>query len=144
MEEAVSDILGGDLGSVLKYLVALTFVLGLLGGTLFLVRRFGGGAAVGGTGGRGRAPRLAVLDHAAVDARRRLVLVRRDNVEHLLLIGGPADVVVETNIVRSAAPPREAPPSHDAAPARTGERPRRAGGGARGAGARAGRAARPP
>src|SRR5581483_1340423 len=35
-----------------------------------------------------------------VDGRRRLVLVRRDNVEHLLMIGGPADLVVEPNIVR--------------------------------------------
>ena len=49
-----------------------------------------------------RMPRLAVIDAAAVDGRRRLVLVRRDNVEHLLMIGGPADLVVEPNIVRGA------------------------------------------
>jgi hypothetical protein len=42
-----------------------------------------------------------VIDAAAVDGRRRLVLVRRDNVEHLLMIGGPADLVVEPNIVRA-------------------------------------------
>jgi hypothetical protein len=51
-------------------------------------------------------PRLAVIDAAAVDGRRRLVLVRRDNVEHLIMIGGPSDLVVEPNIVR-AVPPRE-------------------------------------
>jgi hypothetical protein len=51
-------------------------------------------------------PRLAVIDAAAVDGRRRLVLVRRDNVEHLLMIGGPTDIVVEPNIVR-AAPGRD-------------------------------------
>jgi hypothetical protein len=51
-------------------------------------------------------PRLAVIDAAAVDGRRRLVLVRRDNVEHLLMIGGPTDIVVEPNIVR-AMPARE-------------------------------------
>ena len=49
-------------------------------------------------GGRNRQPRLQVLDAAAVDARRRLVLVRRDNIEHLILIGGPTDVVVESGI----------------------------------------------
>lgn len=49
-------------------------------------------------GGRNRRTRLAVLDAAAVDERRRLVLVRRDDVEHLILIGGPTDVVVEQNI----------------------------------------------
>jgi hypothetical protein len=51
-------------------------------------------------------PRLAVIDAAAVDGRRRLVLVRRDNVEHLLMIGGPSDIVVEPNIVR-ATPGRD-------------------------------------
>lgn len=49
-------------------------------------------------GGRNRAPRLAVLDAAAIDTRRRLVLVRRDDVEHLLMIGGPTDIVIETRI----------------------------------------------
>jgi hypothetical protein len=44
-----------------------------------------------------------VIDAAAIDARRRLVLIRRDNVEHLLIIGGPTDVVVEQNIVRAGA-----------------------------------------
>lgn len=55
-------------------------------------------------GGSNRQPRLAVLDAAAVDSRRRLVLVRRDNVEHLILIGGPTDVVVEGGIYRAKAP----------------------------------------
>ena len=45
--------------------------------------------------------RLEVTDHANVDGRRRLVLVRRDNVEHLIMIGGPVDVVVETGIGES-------------------------------------------
>jgi hypothetical protein len=49
------------------------------------------------------ANRLAVVDAAAVDGRRRLVLIRRDNVEHLLMIGGRTDIVVEPNIVRAAA-----------------------------------------
>ncbi len=43
-----------------------------------------------------------MIDAAAVDGRRRLILIRRDNVEHLLMIGGPTDVVVEPNIVRAA------------------------------------------
>ncbi|MBP1851000.1 flagellar biosynthetic protein FliO [Rhizobium halophytocola] len=49
-------------------------------------------------GGRNRQPRLQVLDAAAIDARRRLVLVRRDNVEHLVMIGGPTDIVIESGI----------------------------------------------
>jgi len=49
-------------------------------------------------GGKNRQPRLAVLDAAAVDTRRRLVLVRRDDVEHLIMIGGPTDIVIESRI----------------------------------------------
>lgn len=55
-------------------------------------------------GGRNRKTRLAVMDATAVDSHRRLVLVRRDDIEHLLLIGGPSDVVVERDI--RLAPPR--------------------------------------
>jgi hypothetical protein len=54
-------------------------------------------------GGRNRNPRLQVLDAAAVDARRRLVLIRRDGVEHLVMIGGPTDIVIETGIATSSS-----------------------------------------
>jgi len=39
-----------------------------------------------------------VIEQASVDARRRLVLIRRDGVEHLIMTGGPVDVVIETGI----------------------------------------------
>ena len=53
-------------------------------------------------GGRTRQPRLGLVDAFTLDGQRQLVLVRRDNVEHLLMIGGRTDVVVEANIVRAA------------------------------------------
>lgn len=81
---------------------AILIVLALIGAAAYLVRRFAG-RGIGSSNSRGRMPRLAVIDAAAVDGRRRLVLVRRDNVEHLLMIGGPSDIVVEPNIVRSGA-----------------------------------------
>ena len=59
-------------------------------------------------GGKNRQPRLAVLDAAAIDTRRRLVLVRRDDVEHLIMIGGPTDVVIESRIASAAQPPVQA------------------------------------
>jgi hypothetical protein len=43
-------------------------------------------------------PRLGVMEEARVDRVRRLVLVRRDDVEHLIMTGGPVDVVIETGI----------------------------------------------
>ena len=95
--------------SPLGFFFAFVIVLALIGGAAWAVRRFAGNR-LGATAKGGRLPRLAVIDAAAVDNRRRLVLVRRDNVEHLLMIGGPTDIVVEPNIVR-AAPAREAPRS---------------------------------
>ena len=86
----------------LKILLILVVVLVVLALAFWLLRRFGGGR-LGRAATRGRQPRLAVIDQAAVDSRRSLLLIRRDNVEHLLIIGGPTDVVVEQNIVRAAA-----------------------------------------
>ena len=42
--------------------------------------------------------RLEVTDQANVDGRRKLLLIRRDGVEHLIMTGGPVDVVIETGI----------------------------------------------
>ncbi|HEY7663027.1 MAG TPA: flagellar biosynthetic protein FliO [Xanthobacteraceae bacterium] len=99
----------GEGQSGFKVLLFLVIVLGLLALAFWLVRRFSGGR-LGSAATRGRQPRLAVIDQAAVDGRRRLVLIRRDNVEHLLIIGGPTDVVVEQNILRAATTQREVPP----------------------------------
>ena len=84
-------------------------VLALIGVAAWLVRRFAGNR-LGANTNRGRMPRLAVIDAAAVDGRRRLVLVRRDNIEHLLMIGGPTDIVVEPNIVRAMPGRDQMPP----------------------------------
>jgi flagellar protein FliO/FliZ len=94
--------------SNITFIFVFVAVLALIGVAAWLVRRFAT-SRLGANTNRGRMPRLAVIDAAAVDGRRRLVLVRRDNVEHLLMIGGPTDIVVEPNIVR-ATPGREALP----------------------------------
>jgi flagellar protein FliO/FliZ len=85
--------------SIMKFFIAFVVVFALIAVTAWLIRRFGTGT-LGGMGTRGRAPRLAVIEAGAVDGRRKLVLIRRDNTEHLLMIGGPTDIVVEANIVR--------------------------------------------
>jgi flagellar protein FliO/FliZ len=46
-------------------------------------------------------PRLSIMEEARVDRIRRLVLIRRDDVEHLIMTGGPVDVVIETGIAAS-------------------------------------------
>jgi flagellar protein FliO/FliZ len=104
----------------LTFFFAFVVVLALIGVVAWLIRRFASNR-LGANTQRGRMPRLAVIDAAAVDGRRRLVLVRRDNVEHLLMIGGPTDIVVEPNIVRAMPgrdqlPPRPAVASNDLQP----------------------------
>jgi hypothetical protein len=98
-------LFGAEMPLAVRFFLAFLIVLGLIGATAWAVRRFGAGRL--GASSRGRQPRLAVVDYASVDGRRRLILVRRDNVEHLLMIGGPSDVVVEPNIVRAVAAPRD-------------------------------------
>ena len=93
------SLFGSEMPLAARFFIAFLVVLALIGLTAWLVRRFG--ASRLGNTTRGRQPRLAVIDAATVDGRRRLVLIRRDNIEHLLMIGGPTDLVVEPNIVRA-------------------------------------------
>jgi hypothetical protein len=109
----MNSLFGVDLPTPVNFVIAFVVVLLLIGAATWLVRRFGSTRI--DQGARSRQPRLAVIDAAAVDGRRKLVIIRRDNVEHLLMIGGPTDVVVETNIVRTAGIS-----ARDAAPARNG------------------------
>ena len=92
----------------LKFGLALVVVLGLIALTTWLVRRFSA-KRPGPATARSRQRRLAVIDAASVDGRRRIVLLRRDNVEHLMMIGGPTDVVIEANIVHAPTLARHSP-----------------------------------
>ena len=96
----MNSLFGVELPTSVTFIIAFVIVLALIGAAAWLVRRFGAARLAAG---RGRQPRLAVIDAAAIDGRRKLIIIRRDNVEHLLMIGGPSDVVVETNILRAGA-----------------------------------------
>ena len=84
----------------LWFFIAFVIVLALIGVAAWLVRRFGG-SSLGGSGASrgGLAPRAAVRGDGG--GGRGRVRAGRDNVEPLLMIGAPADLVVEPNIVRS-------------------------------------------
>jgi flagellar protein FliO/FliZ len=84
--------------SYLQFVLALLLVLGLIAILAWLLRRFG----MGGTLRPGAQRRVQVVETTAVGPRHRLVLVRRDRVEHLLLLGPQGDVVVERSIERAA------------------------------------------
>lgn len=104
-----------------RFLLALLFVIGLIGFLTLLARRFGFGAirlspAFNGKGRNGKR-RLAVVEAASIDARRRLVLVRRDDTEHLLLLGVNSEVLIESGI----RPPRDTGPDGRSAGEGAGE-----------------------
>jgi flagellar protein FliO/FliZ len=80
----------------LKFALAFLLVLGLIALCAWALRRFGLGGAVRPMRGN----RLSVVESLALDPRHRLVLVRRDDREHLILLG-TTEIVVENGI----APP---------------------------------------
>ncbi|WP_372019916.1 FliO/MopB family protein [Tistrella mobilis] len=78
---------------ILQMIAGLALVAGLIGLVALAIRRWGDRA---GAPARGR--RLALVESRQIDPKRRLVLIRRDDVEHLLLIGGDGDLVIERAI----------------------------------------------
>ena len=91
----------------LRFIVVLVFVIGLILGFAWIMKRFGFGGALQGALGRKR--RLATIEAASLDNRHRIFLVRRDDVEHLVLVGPNTSQVIERGIpVPEGA---EAPPT---------------------------------
>ncbi len=95
----LESLFGGPVPVAVSLILLTVILVAALLFIVWVIRRLTGGPRL--KAARGRVPRLAVTDAAFMDDKRRLVLVRRDNVEHLVMIGGPSDVVVERNIVRA-------------------------------------------
>lgn len=88
-----------DSVNYLKFIAAFALVMGLMLLLAHFAKRFNLASMV--TINRGVERRLKVVELLPVDARRKLAIVRRDNVEHLLLLGINSETVVETNIQNS-------------------------------------------
>jgi len=109
-----------DAWQLLRTLGALSVVLGALWGGLLAVRRFD--LTVDGKGlGKwleklaNAAPdrRLKVVERLAIDQRRSVVLLRRDDTEFSLMIGPEGVVVLDT--ARAPAAPAPAAPKEEEA-----------------------------
>jgi flagellar protein FliO/FliZ len=87
-----------DYTSYLQTVLALGLVVALILGAAWMARRAGFGSGGGRAPGR-RRRRLTQVESLALDGKRRLVLVACDGREHLLLVGGGADLVIERNMV---------------------------------------------
>jgi len=87
----------------LRFVLVIVLVIGLILGLAWLLKRFG---LMGGMHSpMGRKRRLGIVEAASLDARHRVVLVRRDDVEHLLLVGPNTSQVIETDITPPAGAP---------------------------------------
>ncbi len=83
-----------------RFLAALVFVLALIAGCVWLARRFGLMPKVTKTKDNMR--RLSIIEVLPIDAKRRLMLIKRDGTEHLLMIGD-RETVIESGITHKAA-----------------------------------------
>jgi flagellar protein FliO/FliZ len=72
--------------SLIRAVAALALVLGLIAAAAWAARRYGA-TRFGGLV-RSKNPRLKIIETLSIDARTKLVLVRQDAQEHLLVIGG--------------------------------------------------------
>ena len=97
-----------DFDVYIRFMLALVLVLALIGGLAWAARRFGFGGQL--TPNRGKSPRLSVVEVRVLDSRRKLVLLRRDGCERLVLLGPNQDLLLESAIQapRDAASPARA------------------------------------
>ena len=83
--------------------LGLIAVIALVAIVFWVARRMSRGLNFSDGAQRGKRSRLGVIDAYDIDRKRRLILLRRDNVEHLVMIGGPNDLLIEPTIRRGVA-----------------------------------------
>jgi flagellar protein FliO/FliZ len=86
------------IGGYTWYFAALFLVVAMILALAWIARRLGVMGRLAATGSRRR---LAIVEVLPLDAKRRLVLLRRDGAEHLVLLGLTGDIVVERAIGQS-------------------------------------------
>ena len=96
-----------DLENYLRFLAALVLVIALIAAIAWVVRRFDLFGRLPSVKRRAER-RLGVVEYMALDPKTRLVLVSRDNIQHLLLLGAAGPVVVERGIVAPPQPETDA------------------------------------
>lgn len=103
-----------DFVGLLRAFFALTIVVGLIMGLAYLARRYAPQLMAMMSAQRAKR-RLEVVETLVLDPARRLVLVRLDNKERLLLLGEGRELSVAPSPSDSVAHPTSAPPKGDAA-----------------------------
>jgi flagellar biogenesis protein FliO len=109
----LTGLFGGSGNTIVTVLLALGIVLVLIVLGLWLLKLV---FRASNTVGRGRNRRLSVVDTLMLDPKRQLLIVRRDDVEHLILTGGTQDLVIESGIPVEAHHPARPVMRRSAAP----------------------------
>lgn len=100
----MQTLFGLDLPLPYVYIASLAITALLIAVFGLVLKRFKTmSSPLGRLGGKNRQPRLGVVDTFSIDRQRQLVIVRRDGVEHLILIGGTSDLLIESNILRASS-----------------------------------------
>ena len=95
-----------DVSDYLRFLLSLIFVIGLIGLCGWAGKKYGLGTRL--ASGQARDKRLSIVESIVLDGKRRLLLIRRDDREHLILIGGESDLVIENGIAAAFSEPQAA------------------------------------
>lgn len=90
-------------GSYFQFIMALFFVLALIILIAYGAKKFGLMARVTINSKATKDKRLNIVEILPVDARRKLMLIQRDNEEHLILLSTERDIVIERNINKRKA-----------------------------------------
>jgi flagellar protein FliO/FliZ len=88
-----------DLPDFVRMLVALVIVIAMMGGLALLLKKTG---LSGAQPEQASAKRLRVLEKMPLDARRQLVLLQRDDVQHLVILSASGETVIETAISKDS------------------------------------------
>ena len=88
-----------------RFVLALVLVLALIFAVAWIAKRLGLGGRMATARGKRR---LSIEEVLSLDAKRRLVLLKRDGIEHLVLLGIGSDVVIETGIAAAPDAPAQA------------------------------------
>ena len=111
----ITSLFGGSAGTLLNAAFALGIVLVLIVFGLWALKLL---TRASERMGRSKQPRLSIVDSATVDGKRKVMIIRRDNVEHVVMTGGPQDLVIESGIAVAETPQPERRAPRPAAAAR--------------------------
>lgn len=87
-----------DFETALRFAAAFALVIGLIALMSYGAKRWRTYAHGAGRSGR----RLQIVEAIGVDAKRRVVILRADGREHLLLVGGETDLVIASGSAEAA------------------------------------------